>query len=326
MKYYILFFFIFCLLIGGGVYTLNPSPITVNFFSYNLSLPLSLWIIGSVSIFFAISLFFFANHWIGKFLTAYRTEKDFDRLINEIYDQILQRPMTHPSYRTEIFQALSKILQRVKFEPRFESSPSQNPQIDQLLLDLKSLDEGKVIKAPLQADTPLWIKNTQNKISNDSKFAQKVIEGNYDASLKQYAILELIQNGALNEKLIQKIIQQDFSQQNAKIILEHFLNKGYKLGQAELIALLTKFDSKTLIAFFNQNKNFFDPDFCVELFAQLAQKADQAKNAYVYVLIDFSMFDKAKEFLRDHEELILAKAYIELKESGKSYPFDKFFV
>lgn len=326
MKYYILFFFIFCLLIGGGIYTLNPSPITISFFSYNLSFPLSLWIIGSVTIFFTISLFFFANHWIGKFLTTYRQEKDFNRLINQICDQILQKQVTHPSYRTEIFQSLSRILQRITFEPHFESSPSKNPQIDQLLLDLKSLDEGKVIKASLPSDTPLWVKNIQNKIANDSKFAQKVIEENYSISLKQYAIFKLIENDGLNEKLIQKIIQQDFSQQNAKDILHHFLNKGYKLGQAELMALLVKFDSKALIAFFNQNKHFFDPDFCVELFGKLAQETDQAKNAYVYVLIDFSMFDKTKEFLIEHEELILARAYIELKEIGKNYPFDEFFI
>lgn len=326
MKYYLLFFFVFCLLVGGGIYTLNPSPIAVSFFSHEFSLPLSLWILGSVSIFFAVSLFFFANHWIGKFLSTYRQEKDFNRLVHQIHDQILQKAPTHTSYRTQSFQTLSRILQRVRFEPSFESPPSQNLDIDQLLLDLESLNHGEVIKAPLQTNTPLWIKNTQNKIYTDSKFAQKVIEGNYDATLKQCAILQLIQNEALNEKIIQKIIHQDLDQKNAKDILEHFLDKGYKLGQAELITLLAKFDSKTLIAFFDRYKHSFDPDFCVGLFGELAQQKEEAKSAYVYVLIDFSMFDKAKEFLRDHEELILPRAYIELKESGKNYPFTEFFI
>lgn len=326
MKYYLLFFFVFCLLVGGGIYTLNPSPISVNLFSYELSLPLSLWILGSVGIFFAVSLFFFANHWIGKFLSTYRQEKDFNRLVDQIHDQILQKTPAHTFYRTQAFQTLSKILQRVKLEPSLESSPSQNLRIDQLLLELESLKKGGVIKTPLQNNTPLWVKNTQNKIHADLKFAQKVLEGDYDASLKQCATLQLIQNGTLNEKIIQKIICQDLNQNDAKDIVDLFLDKGYKLGQAELITLLAKFDSKALIAFFNKHKHSFDPDFCVKLFSQLAQEKEEAKSAYVYVLIDFSMFDKAKEFLRDHEELILPKAYIELKESGKNYPFGEFFI
>lgn len=262
---------------------------------------------------------------MGKFLFNYRQKKDFDRLVLQIHDQILQKSLTHISYRTQPFQTLGKILQRIKFEPSLESSPSQNLQIDQLFLNLESLNNGEVIQDQLQTNTPLWIKNTQNKIRSDLKFAQKVIGEDYDVSLKQYAILQLIQNGTLSEKNIQKIIHQDLNQNHAKEILEHFLDKGYKLGQAELIKLLVKFDSKALIAFFNQYKNSFDPDFCVGLFRELAQQKEEAKSAYVYVLIDFSMFDRAKEFLRDYEELILPKAYIELKENGRNYPFDAFF-
>lgn len=325
MKYYFLFFFVFCLLVGGGVYALNPSSISLSFFSYEFSLPLSLWILGSVGIFFIVSLFFFANHWMGKFLFNYRQKKDFDRLVLQIYDQILQKTPIHFSYKTQPFQTLSKILQRVKFEPSFESSPSQNSQIDQLFLNLESLNDGKVIQEHFPTNTPLWIKNTQNKIRSDLKFAQKVLGEDYNASLKQYAILQLIQNETLSEKNIQKIIHQDLDQNHAKEILQHFLDKGYRLGQAELIKFLANFDSKALIVFFNQYKNSFDPDFCVGLFRELAQQKEEARNAYVYVLIDFSMFDRAKEFLRDHEELILPKAYIELKESGRNYPFDVFF-
>lgn len=326
MKYYFLFFFIFCLLVGGGLYTLNPSPISVGIFSYNLSLPLSLWILGSVILFFGISLFFFANHWIGGFLRKYRQEKDSNRLINQIYDQILQKPILSSSYQTQIFKTLSKILQRVDLQPRPESAVSENEQIDQLFLDLKSLNEGKIIKTTLKEDTPFWIKNTQNKISSDPKFAQKIVEGDYDSELKRFAILELIQNGSLNEKLIQKIVRQNLDQENAQNILQYFLDKGYKLGQAEIMELVANFDSKALIRFFNQSKDLFDPDFCIELFGKLASQNPEAKNAYVYVLIDFSMFDKAKEFLKEHDELILARAYIDLKENGKSYPFDQFFV
>lgn len=324
MKYYFLFFFIFCLIVGGGIYTLNPSSISVDLFSYSLSLPLSLWILGSVSIFFAISICFFTNHWIRKLLSTRRQEKDLDSLVNQIQDQILQKT-SHPSYRTQPFQMLSKILQKLKIEPIFESQPSQNAPIDELFSSLKSLQNGEVIKNPLQANTPFWIQNTQNRINTDLKFAQKVIEGDYDASLKQNATIQLIQNESLNEKMIQKIIQQELDSKSAKIILEHFLDKGYKLGQAELIELLNHLESPSLIAFFQKYKHCFDPDFCIELFSNLVERNENAKNAYAYILIDFSMFDKAKEFLRDHEDLILPRAYIDLKESGKNYPFDKFF-
>lgn len=326
MKYYVLFFFVFCILVGGGVYTLNSSPIMLSFFSYELALPLSLWILGSVSIFFLISLLFFVAHWIGGFLSNYRQEKDFNHLINQIHDQILQKHPRTGFFYTKTFQTLSKALQRTKLEPYFESSPSQCTQIDELLTNLESLKNGKVTKTPLLKETSFWIQNTQNRIGTDLKFAQKVIEGDYDRSLKQYAAIELIQNETLNEKIIEKIIHQERSNDEAKSILELLLDKGYKLGKVELMKLLGMLDSKSLIDFFRRYKHQFDPDFCIDLFGDLAREKEEAKNAFVYVLIDFSMFDRSKEFLRDHEELILPRAYIDLKESGKNYPLEQFFI
>lgn len=321
MKYYFLFFFIFCTLIGGGTYILNPDPIAISLFQKTLTLPLSLWILGSVSLFFVFTLIVFANDWMRKKISDHKEEKDLKLIIDQIYQQTLSQDSFPNTPKTKSFEILSKILKRFDFSPKLNSPQSDNAKIDELFCDLEALEKGETLKKIFEKDTLFWEKNLINKIRSDLKFAQKILSEDNDEKFKEEAILSLIDHNALNEKIIPKITQL----QNTQTILNHLIDKGYKLKKEDFLLLLLKADSGHYLSFAKAFKKYFDPDFCIELFHELSLQKPEAKNAYVYILLDYSMIDRAREFLEEHQDLILPRIYIDLKDQGKNYPLESFF-
>ena len=321
MKYYFLFFFIFCIFIGGGTYILNPDPISISLFQKTLTLPLALWMLGGVSLFFLISLIVFAKDWAKKILSNRKEEKDLNLIIDQIYHQALGESLSPSTPKTHSLQILAKILKRFSLSPKLNSPQSNYPKIDELFRDLEALEKGEVLKKTFEKNTIFWEKNLINKIDSDLKFAQKILNEDNDEKLKEEAILSLIDHNALNEKLIPKVTKLH----NTHKILNHLLDKGYKLEKEDFLLLLLKVDSKHYLHFAQAFKKYFDPDFCIALFQELSLQKPEARNAYIYILLDYSMFDQARKFLEENQDLILPKIYIDLKDRGENYPLESFF-
>ncbi|WP_027327320.1 LapA family protein [Helicobacter pametensis] len=324
MRHYFLFFFIFTLLIGGILYVFHPSDISLSLFQHTLSFPLSLWVILVLFAFFIGSLFFFASDWVKKFWFERHLKKDLETLIQQISNQLLSKHSTSYTFKTQSFQTLSKILSKAQLSPILGTPPSQENRIDQLFSELEELEKGNVLKDVYEPNSHAWEKNLHNKINSDPKFALKVIEENYPQNLKEYALNTLLSQDNLQEKTIQKLIKKDFDSKHTAKIIEFFLQKGYRLGQEDFANLLYKVDAPYILGLLKLFKSQFDPDFCISLFRKLAQDS-KFHQAYAYLLLDYSMFDQAKEFIFEHENLMLPKAYIRLKEEGEDYPLELFF-
>lgn len=323
MKYYFLLFFVFCILIGGGIFVLNPDPIAISLFQATVSFPLSVWILLGVGLFFLISLLIFANSWAKKLLLHRKTEKDLNLLIEQIYRQTLHQDWQSLSFKTPSYQVLSQILARFNLSPNLHSSQSTNPKIDQLFCDLQELEKGVFLKRTFEKHTDFWTKNLLNRIDSDLKFAHKILDEDFPCEIKEYAIQSLINRNAFNEKVMQKI--PTLPSQDLYPILNAILERGYKLKQEDFISLLLKTKESHYFELMQKFKQCFDPEFCIALFHELSRQKSEARSLYVYILMDYSMFDKAKEFLEDHRDLILPKAYLELKDQGKNYPLELFF-
>lgn len=329
VKYYFAFFIVFIIVFCGGFYTLSSSSsdITLSLLGHTTTQHSVIWIAFSLSVFFLFTLLFFAGNWFSNFANSYRNDKDFDHLLNQIYSQALHKKNEHIHFKTKHYQTISQILKRFDLQARLDTPPSSYAKIDTLFNSFEEVQKGGISSIKLPEENEFWILNAKNTIRSDYKFAQKILEGEYDESLKVLAIQELAQNNHLGEKSIHKFLTSSPTPPLAKAMLDSLLEAGYKLPQENIKSLLlhSKLSDKEYLQKLQILKALFSPDECIALFEDLSVQDEQAREAYVFLLLDFSMMEKAQEFLRDNEDLILAQAFIDLKKMGKNYSLEKFF-
>ena len=329
VKYYLVFFVVFVIVFCGGFYTLSSggSDITLSLFGHSATLHPTVWLGVGISVFFVFTLLFFVGNWFSRFSNSYKNDRDYENLINQIYSQILQHPLPHHTFKTPAFQTLSKVLSRVSLHPNTSSEESQNKKIDALFAEILELQKGGVIKLDFPKDSEFWDKNIINKTKSDLKFASKVLEGDYHTDIKEKALDSLLENNLVDEKMIHKFLSHHPNPELAKYFLFALIQKGYKLGAKELFELLAllEVDSKEYFHLAQKLKPQLDPDTCIDIFSRLSMQKEKAREAYVFVLLDYSMIEKAEEVLNDYEDLTLPKAFVELRKMGKNYPLEKFF-
>lgn len=328
-KYYFVFYVVFVVVFCGGFYAISKggSDITLALWGKTITLHPIIWLTLGISIFFLFTLLFFVGNWFSKFTHSYRSDRDYDHIITQIYAQILQRPIPTHTFKTQHYQTLSNILARVNLKANLSSEESQNPKIDTLFKELEEIEKGGVSKIEVAKDSTFWEKNIINKLRADLKFVAKVLEGDYPASIKEKAIDELIENNLLDEKNIHSFLSNHPTPELIKHLLNALIQKGYKLGSKEYFEILNLLQAtpKEFFHIAQSLKTQLDPDACIELFHNLALQKKEAREAYVFILLDYSMTERAQDFLNDYEDLTLPKAFVELKKMGKNYPLEKFF-
>lgn len=329
VKYYFAFFIVFIIIFCGGFYALNPvsSNITLSIFGHTITQHPVIWIAFSLSVFFLFTLLFFAGNWLSNFANSYRNDKDFDDLLNQIYTQALYKKAEHFHFKTKHYQTLSQILKRFDLQAKLDTQPSSYAKIDALFNAFTEVQKGGISSIKIPEENEFWNLNAKNTIRSDYKFAQKILEGEYDESLKILAIQELAKNNHLGEKTLHKFLISSSTPLLARTMLDSLLEAGYKLPQEDIKALLlsSNLSNKDYLKKLQIFKTLLSPDECITLFENLSIQDKEAREAYVFLLLDFSMMEKAQEFLRDNEDLILAQVFIDLKKIGKNYSLEKFF-
>lgn len=141
LKYYVTFSAIFMLIIGVYAYELESSSYTyhIPFSQMNITLPVAIWIILILALFFVVTLIFFASAWAKDILENYQRKHDYDKLLTQINEQALNQDIKNRIFKRKAFGDLSKILQRFYLKPRLDSAESFNHKIDTLFENYKDV-------------------------------------------------------------------------------------------------------------------------------------------------------------------------------------------
>lgn len=335
LKYYVVFSFVFMFIMGLYVYSLESQSYTYSlpFSTAQLTLPVAVWILGIVLVFFIMTLIFFASAWAKEMLEDYHRKNDYDKLLTQINEQALNQPIKDRVYKRKAFGDLSKILQRFYLKPRLDSMESFNRKIDSLFETYKDVMSGKVVdlkKYHLSKDNKFNLQNLKNKIKANYKNGFNLLDEDYPNELQSYAILEILKNGdskdlnklvaqlpnlTLDKALVQELLQVYLKYPNTietKHLSESFKNVGCEAFE--------------YIQYAKESKGILSPDEWIRFFEECADNDEKAEMALFYVLFELEMIDKAKERHKSHAkgEYTAIDAYLDLKASGKNYPFDIF--
>lgn len=332
-KYYIGFAILFIIATAVCIYTLDSGTYTPIQQSQSLNLPIAIWVAIIVLVFFILSLIFFLGEWIRGLLTKYHNNKDFEKIIHQIIEQNTKKNPLKETFKNHHFELISKILFRFDLKANLNSANSTYSKIDKLFEAYKEINNGieqDMKKYDLSEDNEFFIKNMQNKIKKDTRFALEVLKTTSNPALKKYAFIYVVQN--CTNKEIQKALELSVTFLDKEMLKELFVAYSQNRATFEIdsITKLCKnvhYEEINYLRLAKESKTFLSPDMWLKIFEKLANNDENAEKAYLYTLIDLEMISQARERLSNHNknDFLIIDAYLELKKIGKNYPINPFF-
>jgi len=317
-------------MVGVFIYTFNPNEYSHNFFGMYITLPVAIWIIMPMFILMVASLIHMMFYGTKNFFKFKRWEKDSNSLNNALYWSLLNEPKPH-RYNLPKLKETASLLQ--------VSSIKVNGTVDGVSEKLQSalniiseIDKGECVDFKekklahiLSSKNPLVIKNHMNYLNKDEKFPEEVLQfkDKYSQEVFDKALNIFVEKTTFlkarrytktfNRESFMRLVGRVTRDDNLGLtqpILNEFINDlhpALKCSDFLLIANITK--------------KQFSPDENLKLFKSYNKEYKKAQTAYLYLLFDYEMIEKAGEYLNEHDadEFIRFRALYDLKKEHTKY-------
>lgn len=325
---------VFGILLGVYVYSLNSSDFAyrIPFTDLTYDMPVAIWITIIVYVVFFISIIFIFSERFGRFLEKKALKNDKKIFIQKIKNKIIERDDTQFTFKTNLFKELGSVMDRLNVFPKPYLPNCENQEIKKLLAMYENLQNGEEIdvhKFNIPQTSSLFTLNVKNSINKNYKNGLPVIKNkNYIYELKKFAFMALLKNA--DSKEIEKYKDQiSYDREIALEMLGIYIAGKINLSNQEIsdICKNAKFTKADYLTFSKSAKGKIDPNHWIMLFEFLADNDENAENAYLYVLLELEMLERAKIRLKTQPiyDFLNVRAYLDLKAVGKSYPTEIFF-
>jgi hypothetical protein len=278
MKKYSLISIIYISVVTLLIFINSNAVTTYSIFGVNVTLPDSLWFALFLTIFYLISVIYFAISKFKTFLFEKKLKKEKNIILKNIENRILFKKEFQKS------EILSEINEFVEFIEGLKIVPKKSDTFP-YLEELKRVEEGEVVdlkKYKLEKDNPWLIKNRENEI-------------------KKATIKELLQK-------------------NLPITKEQIINNLETLSEKELKKAIENSNLKPRdyieIAKLCYKKMGDNPELLFSIFEKRVE-------AYIYLLIQFEMIEKAIELSKEND-IKFFEFYLKLRENGEKIDIEEY--
>ncbi len=318
-------------IVGIFVYTINPNNYSINQFGLSITMPIAVWIILPMLALMFASVVHMMFYGTKNFFKFKKWEKDTASLDDALYWSLLNEPKAH-KFNLPILKQTASLLSVscVKVDGAVDDISDKLRGALTLVteinrgeyVDLKARKLDKV----LSKENPLVVKNLMNRLEKDEAFAEEVLQSKesysekiFNEALKKYSqkasFLDAQKYANLYTKesffiLLSRIEKRDSSLGLTKEILDKFIIAlESKLGCGDYLRIATLMMSE------------LSPDENLKLWREYEGKYSDAQIAYLYLLFDYEMIDKAGEYLAEHDENDFKRfrALYDLKKEHKKY-------
>jgi hypothetical protein len=188
-------------------------------------------------------------------------------------------------------------------------------------VDLKARKLDKV----LSQENPLVVKNLMNRLLKDLTFAEEVLQSK--ESYSEELFNEALKNFSLKttfpkaKKYAHIYTKESFFMLLARITKEDDLGLTKDSLDAFIVALELKLACGDYLKIATLMMNELSPDENLKLWREYEKKYSDAQIAYLYLLFDYEMIEKAGEYLDEQGEkdFIRFRALFDLKQEHKNY-------
>ena len=317
-------------MVGVFIYTFNPNEYSHNFFGMYITLPVAVWIIMPMFVLMVASLVHMMFYGTKNFFKFKRWEKDSNSLNNALYWSLLNEPKPH-RYNLPKLKETASLLQISNIKVNGTVN-GVSEKLQSALNIISEIDKGECVDFKekklahiLSSKNPLVIKNHMNCLSKDENFPEEVLQfkDRYTQEVFDKALNIFVEKATFlkarrytktfNRESFMRLVGRVTRDDNLGLtqpILNEFINDLHPVLKCSDFLLVA-----------NVTKKQFSPDENLKLFKSYNKEYKKAQTAYLYLLFDYEMIEKAGDYLNEHDadEFMRFRALHDLKKEHTKY-------
>ncbi|CAA6813718.1 MAG: Unknown protein [uncultured Sulfurovum sp.] len=321
---------ILMVIVGIFVFTINPDYYSISKFGFTINIPIAVWIVLpmlALMIASAVHMMFYGTKNFFKFK---KWEKDTASLDDALYWSLLNEPKAHKFNLPILKQTVSLLdVASVKVDGAVDDI---SDKLRGALTLVSEINRGEYVDLKahkldrvLSAKNPLVVKNLMNRLAKEHTFAEEVLQskGSYEPHIFAEALKIFSSETTFPKakKYIDLYDKENFFVLLTRIKGEDNLGLTKDLLDDFIVALEEKLRCADYLRIATFMMHELSPDENLRLWSQYEKKYSDAQVAYLYLLFDYEMIDKAGDYLREHGENDFKRfrALFDLKQEHKKY-------
>ncbi len=331
MKQYIGFGLIFIIAVGVYVFSFIEGRYSLSIAAINISLPIALWVILPTLLLFLATIAHLMFYGTKNFVKLRSVKKDGERFTEAAKGALLGKDVA-TEYKTDIFKLPGEILPFLNIDRAKAEKPRAYHDDIQDIIDAKrKIAAGEVVdlsKFKLNADNALVLDNARNRLKEDRTYATEILKKCDDKVLCETAFKEFALYASKSD--IEKY-QKEPSREILNIMIDRINAEKdpIDLDDEEIIEYVRdlEFTKDDFIDLSKRMKSRVNPDRMILFVEKLAHSYPlRANEAYLYIMFELQMMDKARELLihSNEDEYLIYKYMLFLKDHGQNFDTDLF--
>jgi len=327
---YIIASIILMVIIGSIVYSIIPGSYNYDYLGFPIDLPIAVWIVIPMFLLMLASIVHMMFYSAKNFFKFKKWEKEASKLNDALYWSLLHEPRTHKFNLPKLKESAS-LLSVASVTVNGPVDTVSEKLRDALSL-LSEIDRGEYVDLKskklahiLASDNPIVQKNMINRLNKVDTFAEEVLQNheNYEKYIFNLARTKFVNeaNFVKAKKYINVIDRESF------LILLNRLSREDDLGITKeildefIVALETELKCSDYLFIATLTMKQLSPDENLKLWRKYEAKYTKAQIAYLYLLFEYEMIEKAGEYLDEHDvdDFKRFRALFDLKKEHKKY-------
>ena len=331
LKKYVAFSLLLIIAVYIFVFSMQTANYTVNILDYAIDLPIAVWIILPTAVLFLVTILHILFYGFKNYLQTSAIKKDEENIIEFLKDILLENN-SNKKFKQKSLKELAEILEQMKLSPKTDNFESSNSDIKNIVNNIIKIESGEYVSDKsfkFNKNGEIAQKNLLNRVKVDVDYSIDVLKKSKDFSneVVKAAFTNVVENKSmttikklldglkLDKEMVLELMKKD--SENSDFALEH-----------ESIIKYTKeveFNKEDYLTFAKLYKKSVKPDELIRMFETISNENELAVDAYLVILFEYEMIDKAREILTNYtdEEYQPYRAVLDLKDSGKYYTLEK---
>ena len=317
-------------IVGIFVYTINPGNYTIEELGIPITIPVAVWVVIPLIILMLSSVVHMIFYGTKNFFKFKKWEKDTLSLEDAIYWSLLHEPKAH-KFNLPLLKQTASLLSVASLKvdgavddisDKLRGTLTLVSEIERgEYVDLKS----KKISHSLSLNNPLVIKNLMNRLDKDESFIEMVLKNrdgcDDEVFNKALSLFSQTANFPKAMKYIEVFDKEAFLTLLKRVTSEKDLGLTQEGLDEFIIHLEPTLECADYLMMSTLMMQHLSPDDNLKLWREYEKKYSKAEIAYLYLLFEYEMIDKAGEYLNEHDESEFKRfrALYDLKKEHKKY-------
>jgi len=309
----------------------STSTYTLELFGINISLPIAIWSVVPMTFLFLVSFTHILYYGIKDYLRKKRVSRDIDKLADALFWNILKESKKH-NYTDKEIKKIGIVLDMGCDNFSKANKKKCNEHVRDAIDIVTAIKHGEFVelkKINLNKSNPYEIQNWLNFLKAEPTRAEEILRKSesYDSKVVNEAIKIFVKSA--NEHQLEKythLIDNDIMMYILDIMKERDDKDRISLELIDRLLLQKSLSNCNYLLLSRKLSKLYTPHTLLSFFEKLVSRDERAFRAYIFILIEFEMLDRANELLEDtqHDEYLDFKAFLDLRKAGKHYPIDLF--